>query len=333
MLSLVINTPFCTLPTCDTDYFFLEGREGLNIEEGVARLPFRRFTIYHPDSLDLVDKLGPENTLIFTRLLLSYFDSAYMLYDFTAQHIDQINGEISRIEIEKVARNYNVEVFNYLSVDQTTYLSIHNEERVVTDLHPNKNELQELLWSMNLEKILSSYNISFYKDRIFTDKEKNTRNFDMLVYKMLKNREVSMVMHTWRKLNSYSRPDFIANISNILEFIENDLKKNKKSFAPDREEFVRLESFIKMVCKTSRPYYFGLFNSSDLLGFFSRHGSNHLLDYEKISTEKGLSLKNIKKNMESKIVPNQEEIQLLFNFWHITTSIIVTLWFRTKKQN
>lgn len=333
-ISLVINTPFCKLPKIENDFFDFEGKEGVNIEEGITRFPYRRFTIKHPQSEMFLENLGEENTLTFYRLILSYYDSAFMLYDFTRKYSVVFPNEINVFEIEKLIENYNIVEFDYNSVDQNTYLSLHDYDRVYSDFHPSSNGLQELLWSMNLEKILSSHNISYYSDKVFTVKEKNTGNINLLVYKMIKNREVSMVMHTWRKLNSYDKSDFILNISNILEFIENDLLVNRDSFNTAMPEFCKLEDFVKLVSKKpTRKYYFGLFNSSDLFGFFSRHGSKRLLEYESVSDNKQLSIDQIMDGMSKNKIPNQNEIHYLFNFWHITTSIIVTLWFRVKNQH
>lgn len=86
---------------------------------------------------------------------------------------------------------------------------------------------------------------------------------------MLKVNEVGMVMHTWRKLNSYNNSDFINNVSNILEFIEKDLGKNINTFNTQIGELPFLQNLIKLVSKTRREFYFGLFNNSELLGFLS----------------------------------------------------------------
>ncbi|WP_144634169.1 hypothetical protein [Priestia megaterium] len=331
LLGLVIDSSLCQLPEKETDFFYFEGAEGLNIEEGVTRLPYRIFFPSHIQSKDFINKLGAENTFIFLRVLFSYFDAWYMLYDFTQRYSRELSA-ISLTDIEEKAKHYDIDSFNYLSVDREMFLSLYDIKRDnhVERYHFFHNEFQELFWTMNLEKILSNHGISYYPDRTFSDKEKNVGNTSLVVYKMLKISEVGMVMHTWRKLNSYNRSDFINNVSNILEFIKKDLETNKNSFSTHLKDFPILEQLINMVCFSKRPLYFGLFNSADLFGFLSRHGSQKLVNYQKLSGNTELKMKTIKKNMTQGIIPNQDEVRYMFNVWHYTTSLIVTLWFRLK---
>ncbi len=43
-------------------------------------------------------------------------------------------------------------------------------------------------------------------------------------------------------------------------------------------------------------------------------------------------MKVIRDRMLKGIIPNQREIQYMPNVWHYTPSLIVTIWFRLKKQ-
>lgn len=141
-----------------------------------------------------------------------------------------------------------------------------------------------------------------------------------------------MVMHTWRKLNSYNKTDYISIISNIIEFIEKDIKNNRVTFKTDEEEFAALNYLLELVRgKKKSRYFFGLLNNAELFGFFSRHGSKELVDYKKLSTNELLDVEIIRENMLNQIMPQQNEIKYLFNIWHYTTSLIVTIWFRLKQ--
>jgi len=331
-ISLVINNAYNQLPEENNDYFTLEGKEGLNTGEGITRLPFRRFVSLHPQSENFVQTLGDANTFIFHRLLLSYYDAAVMLKDFTRKY--NVFTTITLMNIEELALDYDIGKFNYHSLDYATYLA---EVDMSTDTHKKEyhnlpNDVQELFWSMNLEKILNNYGISYYPDRTFKDEEKIISNTNLLIYKMLKIREVSMVMHTWRKLNSYNKADFIGNVSNLLEFIVKDFRVNSATFDTSKTEYQLLSQLLNMVHNSKRPVYFGLFNSAPLLGFASRHGAE-LLEYNTLSTNSNMDIQLIRDNMINKIIPNQNEIRYLYNVWHLTASLAVTLWFRLKKYN
>lgn len=335
-IALVVNHSHCTLPGTFNEYFSFDDIEGTNIEEGVARLPYRVFFPRHPQWDEFIERLGAEQTFLFSRVLLSYYDAAYMLFTFTARYRSGKDlADISFEDIEGQAQGYNIDDFNYSSLDYETFLGLYDRhgDRVLNSYSFSHNNLQELFWAMNMEKLLTSQGISYYPNRTFTLDEQKTNNFSLLTYKMLKVNEVGMVMHTWRKLNSYNNSDFINNVSNILEFIEKDLGKNINTFNTQIGELPFLQNLIKLVSKTRREFYFGLFNNSELLGFLSRHGSKSLINYNKMSNNTELKMKVIRDRMLKGIIPNQREIQYMLNVWHYTTSLIVTIWFRLKKTN
>lgn len=332
VLGLVIAHSHCKLPEKDTDFFYFESPHGENIEGGAVRQSFRLFIPKHPQHSELIEKLGSENTFTFFRVLFSFFDAAYMLYDFIRKH--RLNTvQLNLEDIENNSKCYDINNFNYHSLEQPTYLSLYDyeHERHVEKFSFPPSEFQELFWSMNLEKILSNYGITFFPPSVFSMEERNTGNLNLLVNKMIRNREVGMVMHTWRKLLSYDRADFISNISNILEFIKKDLQENEDTFDMNNDEFVRLKELINYVSVSKRQLFFGIFNSSNLLGFLSRHGPKRLIDFEKINDTDALyDIKKIRENMNLKIIPTRYDINHMFNYWHYTTSLIVSLWFRLK---
>ncbi|MFP7414345.1 hypothetical protein [Priestia filamentosa] len=340
-LGLKIHRSSCKLPGIDNKYFYFEGKEGVNIEEGVARFDYRMFFPNHPQSHEFLDKLGPKNTFIFFKVLFSYFDAWYMLLDFTGRYFNtkknpQLFNQDLFEHIEEIAINYDIDSFNYFSLDGELTLDLYDMkiDRTKEDYFFPPNEFQELFSSMNLENILTNHGIDYYPTQTFEDKDKNVGNCELVVHKMLKSSEVGMIMHTWRKLNSYNRSDLMSNVSNILEFIAKDVKNNKDSFSFDvlPKDFEMLEELIDIVTNSRRKrgLYFGLFNSSDLWGTLSRHGSKNLTNYKAISTNTSLKIEDIRDNMMNGIIPNEEELRYMTNVWHYTTSIIVSLWFRLK---
>lgn len=163
-------------------------------------------------------------------------------------------------------------------------------------------------------------------------------NINLLVYKMLKVREISMVIHTWRRLHSYNDVGFISNISSILEFISKDLNSQSTTFNTSHKLFVKLKELVDMVNSSKRKVFFGLFNDADSLGMISRHGASkhgngELREYNQVSSKHIKEIEVIRENMLKGIMPNEREFKHMYNVWHLTTSLIVFLWFATKKVN
>ncbi len=331
-LALVINHPWCSLPEASNDYFSLDSYLSENVEGGLERSSFRVFVPKHIQSHEFISKMGIEDTFTFYRVLLSFYDASFMLFSFS-EEFKTGSKTYDFNQIELLAQNYDIEKYNYTSLDRGTYLCLYDLERdrEVEHYPASVNNFQELFWVMNLEQILSNYGINYYPKKKFTNEEKIVSNKNLLIYKMLKNREIAMVMHTWRKLNSYNNADFIVNISNILEYIKEDLEKNRSLFDQTLPAFKLLEDLIHLVHKTKRLLFFGIFNNSNIFGFFSRHGSSHLVNYNKINQKTNLNLNSILKNMNGGIMPNNEELRYMFNIWHLTTSLIVSNWFISRK--
>lgn len=165
-LNLVINTSYCKLPGVESNYFYLEEKDGLNVEGGIMRNPFRRFVIKHPQSDDFLDSLGVENTKIFYDVMLSYYDASYMLFDFS-----KLIGDIDNVslqEIEKHAIDHDLDLYNYRSVEEDNYLAIVREGPYGHEFHSEElwvetNHVQLLLWAMHLEDFLKNYGISYLR--------------------------------------------------------------------------------------------------------------------------------------------------------------------------
>lgn len=330
---LKVDSSTCQLPGVISNYFVFEDTNTL-LDEGMGRNPFRMFIPKHPQINDIIPNIGKDNSFILFRVLFSLYDASHMLYKFVAKN-KNISSDITFNEIQKTAQSHNIEDYQYYSLNQNTYLTFYNfsREKDIEEHYFEVNEFQELFWAMNLKGVLSEYSIDYfelYKNDDFEEEEKNTGNTDLLINKMLSIREVAMVMHTWRKLNSYRDANIINNISSILEFIKKDVENNKRSFATDREEFAVLENLIHIANRSKRPLYFGLFNSANHFGFFSRHGSHSLTAFNKISKDTTKDIETIRNNMDQGIIPNNEEIKHMFDVWHYTTSLIVTYWFRVK---
>ncbi|WP_019377687.1 hypothetical protein [Virgibacillus halodenitrificans] len=336
-LGLMIDIHFCKLPSCDNDIFSLESYNSILFDD-VPRNNTIKFYISHSEADLFIEKLGVENTFIFHRVMLSFYNAAYKLYNFSRLALPT-DEDISIATIESKIKNYNITDFNYHSISYANFLTYSETGRGIERINANKNEIQELIWSMNLKSILNNYSIPFFTN-LNPTKSFKLSEFDYIVNKILQDRELSMVMHTWGKLNNYNRPDFINIVSNILEFIEQDVKRNKEKFIHKRsdykQEYVLLDRWLNLVTKNpTRKKFFGIFNSANLFGFLSRHGSKSLADYTKlnVSHEKiACSFDDIIQRMENKTIPNQDELRYIFNFWHYTTSNIVSLWFRLRQS-
>lgn len=335
-LGLVIDIGFCELPSCHNDIFILESYNSIMFDD-VPRTNSIKFYINHPQSDLFLDNLGVENTFIFHRVMLSLYNSAFKLRNFSIINELDCEGEVSISAIESNVKKNSLPLFNYYSLDYANFLTYSETGRGINEINSDKNEIQELMWSMNMESILNTYDITFF-DNLKPVKEFTLSDYHFTANKMLHNREMNMVMHTWGKLKDYGRPDFISIISNILEFIEKDVKRNPDSFIQLNHEsmfesFELLKEYIDLIAKNpTRKFFFGIFNSAKLLGFMSRHGGQSLEHYKLLGqSHEELSFKDIISNMENKVLPNQEEIHYLFDYWHYVTSVIVTLWFRLKK--
>lgn len=94
-----------------------------------------------------------------------------MLFTFTARYRSGKDlADISFEDIEGQAQGYNIDDFNYSSLDYETFLGLYDRhgDRVLNSYSFSHNNLQELFWAMNMEKLLTSQGISYYPNRTFT---------------------------------------------------------------------------------------------------------------------------------------------------------------------
>ncbi|MFS0891049.1 hypothetical protein [Peribacillus frigoritolerans] len=337
-LSLLIKTPYSKLPGITTRYFSFEEPEGLNVEEGFTRLNERSFYLHHDENEKFVEKLGKENTFHLYRTFLSYFDAAQSLNSFWSEYGPKINGKKALINfkenftldnLESLAGNYNISLINQQTLPHANILVVEGNSD--EQFYYESNSFQEIMWAMNMEEILKAHDLKYFDLKIDNAKV-SLQNFNFLIYRMLQKREISMVMYEWTNIVSYTQPDFVKRISTILELITNDVKKNKKVYlsvdtiAKERDSLFDL---LDNVNKKWRKYFFGIFNASDLLGLYSRHGSNGLSQFTSFSKQNNLGIQEIYEDWkENNIIPNNENFKHLFNIWHLTTTIIVFTWMR-----
>lgn len=343
-VKLVVKTPNCDLPGIYTRYFSFDEKEGLNVEEGIAMLYERDFYIHHSQINEFLDKLGPENSFYIHRLLLSYFDAAKSLNDFWRVYGSKNNGLAPKInfkeeftleKIEKLSKDYKISLFNNFSLQHANTLTVKGREN--RSYYFEANAFQEIMWAMNMISILKHHNLKKFDMGIDNKiRDNKLSNYDFVVYRMLQKREIGMVMYEWTNITAYNQPDFIKRISNIIELITKDIKRNREvylSVDTIKQERDVLLNFVDKINDSQaggyRKYFFGIFNASDLLGLYSRHGTKALNKFESFNEQKGLTLDEIYQNwMEKSILPNNDDFKFLFNIWHLATTFIVFSWIR-----
>lgn len=339
-IALNIASPFCRLPVIhDSDLFSIEDAWSRdNYTEHVYKRSNRLFFLKHDQLQAMPFLLGEQGTYFLHRVILSFFDAAYLLNQFASKYYKEItNNNLQFNKLQQESLGYNIMDFNYNSVDATTYLCTYLPESDQCDNHRKifKNEVLEALLAMNLNKVLESHGISPYRSD--TKNDFKISDYDNLIIKMASNHELGMVMHNWRKLNNYSDVQFISTVSKILEFIKADLQKNSGKFRKN-EDYYKLKELIALVSVKERKHFFGLFNEAEKLGFISRHGTStdkkkleeeaHLFVYNSLSDKKPSDIAEIRHRMfEHKILPNGSELNYSYDIWHYTTSLIVLLWF------
>ncbi|UFU01205.1 hypothetical protein KO561_09805 [Radiobacillus kanasensis] len=309
----------------DTDYFTDHDFE--NNE--------RLFIIKHPQRNEFISLLGEQNTYVMHRLLLSYFESSIM-FQVLVSKLKELNKKrfVTFQDIESKALEYNISDYNFLIYDRNSILTevdIHTKRFEHYSEH-EENQIQSLLFSMNLKTILQKHNIQFFKPINIENEEKTTGNINLLVNKMLQNREVGMVMHSWRKLNNINSTDFIPVISNIIEYIKKDVTDNGTN--PDKfNDTSKLEHLLSITMdnKKEKKYFFKIFNDSSNFGFLSRHGKQFLAEMVDISTNKTMNFEKIVTEIANKRVPNIDELRHMYNVWHITVCLILFEWFTNRK--
>ncbi|OKL35494.1 hypothetical protein BLL40_15155 [Domibacillus mangrovi] len=345
-VSLIIDHPNCDLPWIhNSEIFSIEGKWEVNEYSDTYSPRTRRlFFLKHPQVNSLTRLLGEQGTYSLHRVILSFFDASVKLNDFIDAYYENIKqNKLTLAELESQAKQYSINKFNYNSIEVPTFLCEYDSKlfRVKEHYKAYPNELLESLFSMNVNNILINHGVTPYKN-LSEGAFFNTKEHDKTITKMLTHREIGMVMHTWRKLNNYSSIDFIANVSKILEFIRADLIKNEDKFGNSEDHFIKLEKLIKLVSDKERRLFFGMFNDAERLGFISRHGTSvdkkklqeemHLIDYISISDKEPNTVAEIRESMmKDHIIPNASELAYVYDFWHYTTSLIVTLWFVSRR--
>lgn len=345
-IALNINHPSCELPTIyDSNIFFIQDKwDRDDITEHEYKRTNRLFTLKHKQIENMPNMLGEQGTFYLHRVILSFFDAAFKLNEFSRRYFKNVEEDrLSFNEIEKQALDHNVSHFNFNSLEVQTFLCTYYPtlDRIENKSNIAESEVLEALLAMNLNNILKKHGIETYQQN--KDREFKISDYDGLILKMATNREIGMVMHNWRKLNNYNEVQFISTTSKILEFIVADLQKNSDGFRKD-VHFEKLQSLISLVSENTkeRKHFFGLFNEAEKLGFISRHGTStdkkklkeelHLFVYEGISTTNPQNVSDIRNRMfEDKILPNGSELNYLYDVWHYTTSLIVMLWFLGRK--
>lgn len=334
-ISLIVSSSMSFLNQIDTPYFSYDSPEDLNVEEGVGRALYREFLIKHPQVDLFLSHMGEENTFYLSRVFLSYYEAFQKLNDFWDKYAcpneKNIHPNITIEQLEKLTRELNYRPHNLNGLYYANDLEIEINWNRKDKISIEKNPFQEYLWAANMNRFLDEYKLGLYPDIIIT---KNSIFETSYLFKLaLNKKEVSMALYEWANINSFNQSDFIKRISNVLEIIDNDLERHKELY----DKITKRRDIYEGVCNLNhsvqnswRPYFFGVFNASNLLGSYSRHASSEIAEIYGINTINDvLSMKRIVNVWKERaLLPTNEQFDHLFKGWYLATSILLLNWLR-----
>lgn len=328
--NLLVDTSFSKLGGIITPYFSYDGPYDENVEGGIERASQRNFYLTHPNLNAFVDKMGIENTFYLHRLFLSYYDAFTKLKYFwdNLARPGKLNLQANILigDIEKIAKTHSIEVFDSSTLKYANYITDGNRQKKFI----NANPFQEYLWAINMNEFLARYNISPFPD--VTIETPDIFNSSYIFKLAISKKEVSTALYEWANINDFNQPDFIKRISNVLELIEKDLKRNKANYqqitkGTDVRDNVYLLS--NRINNKWRSFFFGVFNASDLLGAYSRHASNEIKSIVGFNNQSNLSAQQIVDMWrDDNLLPNDSQFNHLFKVWYLATSILLLNWLR-----
>lgn len=289
------------------------------------------FSIYHEDLNNMMFKMGIENLFTLHRVFLSYYEASTILKKFWHNFINDIpihNDQIIELNyIEALVSEYEIPIFNSQTLRRANHL-LHEGKETYLEVNP----FQEYLWATQMSEFLQ-----FYKLAPFSKPKMEIRDIfkSSYIFKgaMLK-KEISAVLYEWANLYSYKQPDFIKRISNILEIINSDIIRNKNRYdqlstIPEVNQLVYSLNHQIHSNRHHKQCFFGVFNASDLLGAYSRHGSFEVSSIKGINTDMSLSCKGIINSWrQNNLLPSDKQFMRLFNLWYFTTSYLLINWLR-----
>jgi len=328
-ISLIVDTHTSRLSEVETAYFRYDGTEVENVEGGVARASERNFYLKHPNSNEFLVKMGVNNTFYLHKLYLSYYDAYFKLRYFWDKYACpgklNLQADILQHEIDNTARTESIDVFDSDTLNHANYL-FDGQQRIFF----NANPFKEYLWAINMNEFLDSYHISPFPEIII--KHGSIFHSSYLFKSAISKKEISIALYEWANINNFNQPDFIKRISNVLELINKDIVRNKGIYdqitkGTDVRDNVYLMN--NRIQKRWRPFFFGVFNASDLLGAYSRHAEMEIKSIIGFNGQSNLSAEEIVRIWRDKsLLPNDSQFNHLFKFWYLATSILFLNWLR-----
>ncbi|ARR10772.1 hypothetical protein [Paenibacillus bovis] len=331
-IGIVVATPLDTLTTINSHYIGFEDRDVFNAEDGDGHKSERLFWIKNIDSKQMLLKIGESNFFSLQRVFLSYYEASTKLGHFWAHQIpENIKNNTDHITMHEIAGeldNHIIDLHDSGALTYAKYIYTGTEKKFM-----EPNPFQEYLWATHTTELLQSFQVNAFTHPIIEERSMFISSY--LFKGAMVKKEISAVLYELASLQSYTQGDFIKKISNILEIIEKDFKRNKEQYlqlsdSPEGPEVNRLVNLlINEVSKAKRQYFYGIFNAADLLGPYSRHGSDEIQKINGINTKTNLSYTQIlddwKKN---NLLPSDENFMKVFNIWYFTTIYLALNWLR-----
>lgn len=330
-ISLLVDTSASKLGGVETAYFIYDDIEDENVEGGISRALQRNFYLKSPNSDEFLGKMGVNNTFYLHKLFLSYYDAFIKLQYFWDRYACpsklNLQADILKHEIDHLAKTHKIEVFDSNTLSHANYL-INGDKRIFV----NANPFQEYLWAINMNEFLDSYNIPLFPE--FQIESGSIFHSSYIFKSAISKKEISIALYEWANINNFNQPDFIKRISNVLELIDRDLRRNKEIYdqitkGTDVRDKVYLLNKRIQSNNQWRSFFFGVFNASDLLGAYSRHAEFEIKSIIGFNNHADLSAEQIVKMWrDHSLLPNDSQFNHLFRFWYITASILLLNWLR-----
>ncbi|WP_322922250.1 hypothetical protein [Paenibacillus campi] len=328
-MGILVATSLNTLPALHSYYMGFEDPHGFNVEDGDGYKSERLFWIEHKDCEQMILKMGKRNFFSLHRVFLSYYEAFTKLRHFWNHQIPKkIKINKDKITMHEIASELDTHTIDLHDSEALTYAKYIYTGTQKIFIEPNP--FQEYLWATHTNELLESFQLSPFTHPII--EERSILESSYLFKGAMVKKEISAVLYELASLKSYTQGDFIKKISNILEIIEKDVKRNKKQYlklsnSPEVNNLVDL--LINEVSKTKRQYFYGIFNAADLLGPYSRHGTDEIQKINGVNTKKNIGYKQILDDWKhNNLLPSDENFANVFNVWYFTTIYLAINWLR-----
>jgi len=328
---LVVSSKLPNLPALESFYMEYEDEETFNAEDGYDTKSERLFWIRHKDLDSMLPLVGESNFFSFHRVFLSYYEAHFKLKNFWNHQIPaemkQEREPLKIDEIETMLETQDMHIIDSGALNYARYILNAGKK-----IYVEENHFQEYLWATQMNELLQSYNLSRFEN--VKIESNDILNSSYLFKGAIIKKEISVVLYEWANIYSYTQTDFIKRISNILETINNDIKRNKELYdqKSNKAWVNNLVYFLSKQVNDNKYYrkcFFGVFNASDLFGPYSRHGSDEIKSIKGVNKQEDIDCKTIISEWRTNgILPRDEQFMKLFKLWYFTTSYLVINWLR-----